>query len=215
MCLLRGSVVPWFAPKAERELQFRFLYMLMSSAALAAAKPGGGAQLRAAGGPKNWQQHLQKDREKPRHGNQPFPAQYLGAVTHLCGSKGDATLQEWFPGLRASSVLSSADWRGFTKRGPGNHCHRVEGPRAVRSSAPGHADEFSYHICFVWKSTSSILSLILTTPTNQVQLHVVLSLMPAAISLLPCSASRDAGFCNGNKTVKALWLRDLCKYYLL
>lgn len=45
VCLLRGSVVPCSAPKAERELQFRFLYMLMSSAALAAAKPGGGVVL--------------------------------------------------------------------------------------------------------------------------------------------------------------------------
>lgn len=97
MCLLRGSVVPWFAPKAEQELQFRFLYMLMSSAALAAAKPGGGAQLRAACGPKNWQQHLLKDREKPRDKNQPFPAPSLGAVTPLSGSKADASLQEWFP----------------------------------------------------------------------------------------------------------------------
>lgn len=97
VCLLRGSVVPWFAPKAERELQFCFLYMLMSSAALAAAKPGGGAQLRAACGPKNWQRHLQKDREKPWDTNQPSPAQSQGAVTHLCSRKGDAALQEGFP----------------------------------------------------------------------------------------------------------------------
>jgi len=66
--------------------------------------------------------------------------------------------------------------------GPGNH--QGKGPRAVvRNSAWSHMDELGSHLCFILKSTWTILSLSLSMPANQVEFHVVLSFMPAAVAL--------------------------------
>lgn len=93
---LRGLRV---CTQSRPELRFHFLYMLMSSAVLAAAKPGRwrGSAVGCVRPQKHWEWHLQKDREKPHRRNQPFLAQLLRAVPHLSGGKGDAALQAWFP----------------------------------------------------------------------------------------------------------------------
>lgn len=120
MYLLHGFMVSQSAPKAARVLQFHFLYMLMSSAVLAASKAGRGAQLWAACNPQNTGNGIsERTRRSPAMETSPSslsfrelcPTSAVARVMPLCkhGSW-------WVGGIQCP--FPSADWRGFTNPWP-------------------------------------------------------------------------------------------------
>lgn len=121
----------------------------------------------------------------------------------------------WKPALPCSGSKSCAPpprWRGRC-------CSASVVPEGIPCSFPlpwravlqnlalSHEDEFYSCLCFVFKSTRTILYLSLSTSAHWGEFLTVLPFMPTAPP--SCSASSDTGFCNGNEPVKTLWLTSI------